>query len=128
MCRRKGELGAPSPALSGGTVEVFFNVRGYVRFSPPVLGKPTHQFNELFGGRSGLGLWQRRAQLRHDFIAHRDLHGRAGILVHLPDQFRQPLPRFADGELHGVKCTRVYKGSQQRMDLGCHAVIVKRSP
>jgi hypothetical protein len=54
--------------LCAGTIEVFFNVRGYVGFSSAALWEPKHQFNELFGGGSRLGLRQRRSQFRHDFV------------------------------------------------------------
>jgi hypothetical protein len=65
---------------------VFFNVPGYVRFSSPVFWEPAHQFNELFGGGSRLGLRQRRSQFRHDFVMNHDLDFGAGIFSYLAHQ------------------------------------------
>ena len=53
MCHKTGGMGAPSAALRPGTIEMFLNLLGYLRFSSPVLWKSTHQFNELLGGGSG---------------------------------------------------------------------------
>src|SRR6266850_1601816 len=118
MCRRRGEAEAPSTALRGGTVEVFINMRGYMRFSPAVLWQATHQCNELLGGGSRLGLGQRSAQLGDDLVAHRDLDLRAGILPNMAHQLREPFARFTDRQFHEAECTRAYNISQQKLRLG----------
>jgi hypothetical protein len=74
MCHKTGGLGAPSATLHAGTIEMFLDMPGYLRFSSPVLWERAHQLNELLGGGSGLRLRQRRAQLRHHLVAHRDLN------------------------------------------------------
>ena len=109
MCLKTGELGAPSAPLRGGTIEMFLNMPGYVRFSSPVFWEPAHQLNELLGGGSKLRLRQCRAQLRHHLVAHRDLNLGAGILSHLANQLGQSFARFADREFHSDE---VYKGVQ----------------
>jgi hypothetical protein len=88
---------------------MFFNMRGYVRFSPPVFWEPTHQLNELLGGGSRLGLRQRRAQLRHHLIMHGDLNLGASVLSDLANQLGQSFACFADREFHSDE---VYKGVQ----------------
>ena len=88
-------------------------MRGYVRFFPPAFWQPAHQRNEFFGGSSRLGLRQRRSQFRHDFVTHHDLDFGAGIFPYLAHQLRKAFACFTDRQFHGVKCTRVYKMSQQ---------------
>src|SRR6266508_5995430 len=107
MCHKTGGLGAPSAALRAGTIEMFLDMLGYLRFSPPVLWEPAHQLNELLGGGSRLRLRQGRAQLRHHLITHCDLNLSACVLSHLVNQLRQSFACFADSEFHGDE---VYKG------------------
>ena len=128
MYHRKDEPEAPSAALCVRTIELIFDMRGYVGFLSPMLWQFTHEFNKFFGGGSGLRLRQRRAQLGDDLVPHRDLDRRAGVLAHLAHQLRELLSRLADGEFHEAKCTRAYNTMQRRMDLGCQKTIKRQGP
>ena len=103
---------------------MLFDVRGYVRFSSPMFRQFTHQRDQLFSGGARLRLGQRRAQLGDDLVPHGNLNGGAGVLTHLPDQFRQLLSRLIDGEFHEAECTRAYKMMQREKDLGCYGFAV----
>jgi hypothetical protein len=50
-------------------------------FSSLVFRQPAQQFQELFGGRTSPGLWQRRSRLRHDFVTHHDFDSGAGVFL-----------------------------------------------
>lgn len=123
-CRRRGSLEAALPAGSTVVIQVLFDPGRNIRLSLSGLWKPFHNFKKLAGSGAGLRFRQWRAKLRHNFVAHGDVHGRSRILTYLPDQLRQPFPRLADGKLHALQCTMVYKMSQQQWDLGCHGTVL----